>query len=46
MYQDVSVDDLGAALNLPSPQLTLNRLFQQALDGPARDNLSAVVIRR
>jgi serine/threonine-protein phosphatase Stp1 len=46
LYQDVSVDDLGAALNLPSPQLTLNRLFQQALDGPARDNLSAVVIRR
>jgi serine/threonine-protein phosphatase Stp1 len=46
LYQDVSVDDLGAALNLPSPQLTLNRLFQQALDGPARDNLSAVVIHR
>jgi serine/threonine-protein phosphatase Stp1 len=46
LYQGVSVDDLGAALNLPSPQLTLNRLFQQALDGPARDNLSAVVIRR
>lgn len=46
LYQDVSVDDLGAALNLPSPQLTLNRLFQLALDGPARDNLSAVVIRR
>lgn len=46
LYQGVPVDDLGAALNLPSPQLTLNRLFQQALDGPARDNLSAVVIRR
>ncbi|WP_167144052.1 PP2C family protein-serine/threonine phosphatase [Pseudomonas sp. OTU750018] len=46
LYQGVSVDDLCAALNLPSPQLTLNRLFQQALDGPARDNLSAVVIRR
>lgn len=46
LYQGVSVDDLGAALNLPSPQLTLNRLFQHALDGPARDNLSAVVIRR
>ncbi len=46
LYQGVSVDNLGAALNLPSPQLTLNRLFQQALDGPARDNLSAVVIRR
>ena len=46
LYQGLSADALGAALNLPSPQLTLNRLFQQALDGPARDNLSAVVIRR
>ena len=46
LYQGLSADSLGAALNLPSPQLTLNRLFQQALDGPARDNLSAVVIRR
>lgn len=46
LYQGLSADQLGAALNLPSPQLTLNRLFQQALDGPARDNLSAVVIRR
>lgn len=46
LYQGVSVDDIGAALNLPSPQLTLNRLFQQTLDGPARDNLSAVVIRQ
>ncbi|MDM8348539.1 serine/threonine-protein phosphatase [Pseudomonas sp. sp1636] len=46
LYQGLSADQLGAALNLPSPQLALNRLFQQALDGPARDNLSAVVIRR
>lgn len=46
LYQGLSADDLGAALSLPSPQLTLNRLFQQALDGPARDNLSAVVIRQ
>ncbi|MFP6800927.1 MAG: serine/threonine-protein phosphatase, partial [Pseudomonas sp.] len=46
LYQGISADALGAALNLPSPQLTLNRLFQQVLDGPARDNLSAVVIRR
>ncbi|MDR7024041.1 MAG: PP2C family protein-serine/threonine phosphatase [Pseudomonadales bacterium] len=46
LYQGLSADSLGAALNLPSPQLTLNRLFQHALDGPARDNLSAVVIRR
>jgi len=46
LYQDISADELGAALNLPSPQLTLNRLFQRVLDGPARDNLSAVAIRR
>jgi serine/threonine-protein phosphatase Stp1 len=46
LYQSLSPDELGAALNLPSPQLALERLFQQALDGPARDNLSAVVIRR
>jgi serine/threonine-protein phosphatase Stp1 len=46
LYQGLSADTLSAALNLPSPQLTLNRLFQQALDGPARDNLSAVVIRQ
>ena len=46
LYQGISADALGAALNLPSPRLTLNRLFQQVLDGPARDNLSAVVIRR
>ncbi|WP_439886810.1 PP2C family protein-serine/threonine phosphatase [Pseudomonas sp. MBLB4123] len=46
LYQGLAADELGAALNLPSPQLAMNRLFQQALDGPARDNLSAVVVRR
>lgn len=46
LYQALSANELGAALNLPSPLLALNRLFQQALDGPARDNISAVVIRR
>jgi serine/threonine-protein phosphatase Stp1 len=46
LYQGLSADALGAALNLPSAHLVLQRLFQQALDGPARDNLSAVVIRR
>ncbi|WP_454255233.1 PP2C family protein-serine/threonine phosphatase [Pseudomonas sp. Marseille-Q8238] len=46
LYQALSADELSAALNLPSPLLALNRLFQQALDGPARDNISAVVIRR
>lgn len=46
LYQGVSADELGACLNLPSPHLAVERLFQRVLDGPARDNLSAVVIRR
>ncbi|WXL25713.1 PP2C family serine/threonine-protein phosphatase [Ectopseudomonas mendocina] len=46
LWAGVSADELSAALNLPSPQLTLRRLFDQVLDGPARDNLSAVVIRQ
>ena len=46
LYQGLAADELSAALNLPSPHLAMNRLFQQALDGPARDNLSAVVIRQ
>lgn len=46
LYQGVPADELGACLNLPSPHLAVERLFQRALDGPARDNLSAVVIRR
>ena len=46
LYQGVSADTLGACLNLPSPHLAVERLFQHALDGPARDNISAVVIRR
>lgn len=46
LYQGVSADELGACLNLPSPHLAVERLFQRVLDGPARDNLSAVVVRR
>jgi serine/threonine-protein phosphatase Stp1 len=46
LYQGLSSDALSAALNLPSPQMVVQRLFQQVLDGPARDNLSAVVVRR
>lgn len=46
LYQNLSGSELGSALNRPSPQLALERLFEQALAGPARDNLSAVVIRR
>lgn len=46
LYQNLSSASLGSALNLPSPQLALERLFELALQGPASDNLSAVVIRR
>lgn len=46
LYQSLSPDQLGAALNLGSAPLALRRLFDEALRGPARDNLSAVVIRR
>jgi serine/threonine protein phosphatase Stp1 len=46
LYKGLSPDDLSAALNSTSPTLALRRLFDHALDGPARDNLSAVVIRR
>ncbi len=46
LYQSLSPDALGAALNSPSTALALQRLFDQAMDGPARDNLSAVVVRR
>lgn len=35
---------LGAALSLPSPVLALERLLDGVLQGPARDNLTAIVI--
>jgi serine/threonine-protein phosphatase Stp1 len=46
LHQGLSPDALGAALNASSAALAVRRLFEQALEGPARDNLSAVVIRR
>ena len=46
LYQDLDHDLLTAALLRPSPQLALQRLFELALAGPARDNLCAVVINR
>src|SRR5690606_15498326 len=45
LYQSLLPDTLGAALNLPSPSLALQRLFNQCLAGPARENRSAVVTR-
>lgn len=45
LYQGLSSDALGEALSLTAPQLALERLFDGALRGSARDNLTAVVIR-
>lgn len=45
LYQSLSPDSLGASLNAPSTGIALQRLFEEAMDGPCRDNLSAVVIR-
>lgn len=46
LYQGLSSDALGDALNLASPQQALARLFDGALRGAARDNMTAVVIRQ
>jgi serine/threonine-protein phosphatase Stp1 len=46
LYRSLSTDAMGAALSHGSPDQALEQLFQLALQGPARDNLSAVVIQR
>lgn len=46
LYQGLGIDTLGAALSLAAPQVALERLFDSALRGCARDNLTAIVIRR
>lgn len=46
MYHGLSTVALGHALSLASPQVALQCLFDGALQGPARDNLTAVVIRQ
>jgi len=46
LYRSLEPAAVGAALGLPLATLAVERLFAQALAGPARDNLSAVVIRR
>lgn len=46
LYQNLTPDSLGAALNSSSAGLALQRLFDQTMNGPARDNLTAVVVRR
>ncbi|MFJ4143264.1 PP2C family protein-serine/threonine phosphatase [Pseudomonas sp. NPDC089734] len=46
LYQGLTSDALGNALSLASPHVALERLFDGALSGSARDNLTAVVIRQ
>ncbi len=46
LYQSHSAGSLGAALDFCTPRQAVSRLFTHALNGPARDNLSAVVIKR
>jgi serine/threonine-protein phosphatase Stp1 len=45
LYQGLSSNALGSALSLTIPSKALARLFDDALHGPARDNLTGVVIR-
>ena len=45
LYQDVSKTAIGDALALGTTEQAVQRLFKEALDGPARDNISAVVVR-
>ncbi|MEJ5057295.1 MULTISPECIES: PP2C family protein-serine/threonine phosphatase [unclassified Pseudomonas] len=45
LYQSLSSNLLGSALSLNEPSEALARLFDDALCGPARDNLTGVVIR-
>jgi len=45
LYQELSRDQISEALALESSERALQRLFSQVLSGPARDNISAIVIR-
>jgi serine/threonine-protein phosphatase Stp1 len=46
LYNGLGTDALGKALSLTAPHIALKRLFDGALHGSARDNLTAVVIRQ
>lgn len=46
LYNGVSADAMGKALSLSTPHRALDQLVDGALRGPARDNLTAVVIRQ
>lgn len=44
LYQALSHRELGCALNQGTPQQVVERLFSRVLRGPARDDLTAVVV--
>lgn len=46
LYQELSGSALGNALSLATAHFALERLFKDALHGAAKDNLTAVVVRR
>ncbi|WP_296256085.1 MULTISPECIES: PP2C family protein-serine/threonine phosphatase [unclassified Pseudomonas] len=46
LYQGLSSDALSSALSLAAPHVALARLFDIALRGSARDNLTGVVVRQ
>ncbi|WP_462382838.1 PP2C family protein-serine/threonine phosphatase [Pseudomonas sp. Marseille-QA0892] len=45
LYRSLNQAEMGEALSLKSPAAALRQLFDRALQGPARDNLGAVVVR-
>lgn len=45
VYQGLTHVELGSALDKGTPQQVVDRLFTAVLQGPARDDLTAVVVR-
>lgn len=45
LYQALSHGELGSALDLGAPQQVVGRLFEIVLRGPARDDVTAVVVQ-
>lgn len=46
LYQGLSHGELGSAMNVGTPRQVVDRLFNSALQGPARDDLTAVVVQK
>ncbi|WP_340054155.1 PP2C family protein-serine/threonine phosphatase [Pseudomonas sp. JAI120] len=45
LYQGLSLGELGGAMSVGTPWRVVDRLFSDVLRGPARDDLTAVVIQ-